>query len=230
MYTTLRWVLGSLLSIQLALAALATDRAAAAPTGTVTGRVIVKKPGGGESDPTGVVVYLESVPGAVPAEAERPHPQVRQRDLQFSPALTVVPVGTTVDFPNDDKVFHNVFSFSEASKFDLGLYKSGSSKSVTFRRPGVINVYCNIHPEMISQIKVVDSVHYAVVGKDGMFRIDRVPPGTYPLVAWRAASPEVRKELTVAGGNTAMIAVELTAGEQDTRHLRKDGTPYGRYK
>ncbi len=227
MHTTIRWALCSLC---VALLALAAWPAAAAPTGAVVGKVSVKKPGGGETDPTGVVVYLESVPGAIPPEGDRPHPQVRQRDLQFSPSLTVVVVGTTVDFPNDDKVFHNVFSFSEAAKFDLGLYKSGTSKSVTFHRPGVISVYCNIHPEMISQIKVVDTVYYAVVGKDGMFRIDRVPPGNYPLVAWRAASPEVRQELSVAGGGTAMVKVELSAGELDTRHLRKDGTPYGRYK
>lgn len=227
MHKAIRWALCWLLAVG---AALAPDQTAAAPSGTVVGKVSVKKPGGGESDPSGVVVYLESVPGALPPEGERPHPQIHQRDLQFSPSLTVVVTGTTVDFPNDDKVFHNVFSFSEASKFDLGLYKSGTSKSVTFRRPGVVNVYCNIHPEMISQIKVVDTVYYAVVGKNGMFRIEHVPPGSYPLVAWRSASPEVRSQVTVAGGGAATVAVELSAGEFDTRHLRKDGTPYGRYK
>ena len=227
MHKAIRWALCWLLAVA---AAMAPARLAAAPTGTVIGKVSVKKAGGGESDPSGVVVYLESVPGALPPEAERPHPQIHQRDLQFSRPLTVVVTGTTVDFPNDDKVFHNVFSFSEAAKFDLGLYKSGTSKSVTFRRPGVVNVYCNIHPEMISQIKVVDTIYYAVVGKDGMFRIEHVPAGTYPLVAWRSASPEVRSQVTVPAGGTATAAVELGAGELDVRHLRKDGTPYGRYK
>src|ERR1700712_2303158 len=85
--------------------------AQAAATGEVVGIVSMTKPGGGAVDPSGVVVYLESVPGALPPDGERAHPQVRQRDLQFAPPLTVVVQGTTVDFPNDDKVFHNVFSF-----------------------------------------------------------------------------------------------------------------------
>ncbi len=205
------------------------SRVPAAATGDVVGVVRVNKPGGSTADPSGVVVYLESVPGALPPPAERAHPQVRQRDLQFTPALTVVVQGTTVDFPNDDKVFHNVFSFSEAAKFDLGLYKSGTSKSVTFRQPGVVNLYCNIHPEMISKIKVLATTYYAVVGKDGSFRIPNVPPGTYPLVAWQSFGPEYRGQVTVVGG-AAPVAIQLTAGQPDTRHVRKDGTPYGRYK
>lgn len=202
----------------------------AADGGAVSGRVSLKKAGGGEGDPTGVVIYLESVPGGEPKLDERSHPQVRQRDLQFTPALTVITTGTTVDFPNDDKVFHNVFSFSEASKFDLGLYKSGTTKSVTFRRPGVVNVYCNIHPEMISKIRVLDTTFYAVAAKDGRFRIAGVPPGTYPIVAWQAFGTEYRGQVTVAPGGTATVNIELSAELPDTRHLRKDGTPYGRYK
>lgn len=200
------------------------------PAGSVSGKVTVKKPGGGEADPSNVVVYLESVPDALPPPESLPRPQIHQRDLQFAPPLTVVLVGTTVDFPNDDKVFHNVFSFSEVSRFDLGLYKSGTTKSVTFRRPGVVNVYCNIHPEMISKIKILDTRFYAVTGKDGAFRIGGVAPGTYPLVAWQPHGPEFRGQVTVTGGATSSIQVELSAGLPDTQHLRKDGTPYGRYK
>lgn len=203
---------------------------AAAEVGAVSGRVVLKKAGGGDVDPSGVVIYLESVPGGEPNAADKVHPQVHQRDLQFTPALTVVTTGTTVDFPNDDKVFHNVFSFSEASKFDLGLYKSGTSKSVTFRRPGVVNVYCNIHPEMISKIKVLDTTFYAVAGKDGAFRIPSVPPGSYPIVAWQAFGAEYRGQVTVQAGGTATVNIELSAGLPELRHLRKDGTPYGRYK
>lgn len=209
-------------------------RPAAAPTGTVTGTVKLQKPGGGQESPSGVVVvYLESVPGAVPeppARDDRPHPQVHQRDLQFSPPLTVITQGTTVDFPNEDKVFHNVFSFSEAAKFDLGLYKSGTSKSVTFRKPGVVNVFCNIHPEMISKIKVLDTTFFAAVGKDGRFQIEQVPPGRYPLVAWQPYGAEFRGQVTVTAGAKTEVSIELTVGSRDTRHTRKDGTPYGRYQ
>lgn len=208
----------------------AASYAGTAYAGDVVGTVRVNKPGGGSTDPSNVVVYLESVPEPPAPEGERPHPQIHQRDLQFVPGLTVVVQGTTIDFPNDDKVFHNVFSFSQASKFDLGLYKSGTSKSVTFRRPGVVNLYCNIHPEMISKIKVLDTTFYAVTGKDGRFRIANVPPGTYPVVGWQVYGPEFHGQVTVNSSGESTVDIQMTAGEPETSHVRKDGTPYGRYK
>lgn len=199
-------------------------------TGTVTGRVRLNKPGGEATDPSGVVVYIEGLVASGGSAPSAAHPQVRQRDLQFMPALTVVVQGTTVDFPNDDKVFHNVFSFSEAAKFDLGLYKSGSSKSVTMHKPGVVNVYCNIHPEMISKIKVLDSTYFAIVGADGAFRIEQVPVGSYPVVAWQANGGEARSQVTVTAAGKTQVDLTLTQGRAELRHTRKDGTPYGRYK
>ncbi len=202
----------------------------AAHAGDVTGTVSVTRPGGAKVDPTGVVIYLEDVPEPAAADGERAHPQVRQRDLKFVPGLTVVVKGTTVDFPNDDKVFHNVFSFSQAAKFDLGLYKSGTTKSVTFNHAGVVNLYCNIHPEMISKIKVLDTTYYAVVGQGGGFRIEHVPPGSYPIVGWQAYGPEFHGQVEVSASGAATVNIQMTAGEPETSHLRKDGTPYGRYK
>lgn len=196
--------------------------------GSVSGQITLKKSGGAGGDPSGVVVYLEGLPIVEGGDAKPA--QVRQRDLQFAPPLTVITQGAVVEFPNDDKVFHNVFSFSEAAKFDLGLYKSGSSKAVTFRRAGVVNVYCNIHPEMIAKIRVLDTSYFAVVGGDGRFRIEHVPAGTYPLVAWQAYGAEARTQVTVTEGGSASVQLELVTGPRDTRHLRKDGTPYGRYK
>lgn len=201
--------------------------------GVVSGRVRLNKPSGEPGDPSGVVVYLEGLmakEASEASEASRPHPQVRQRDLQFVPSLSIVVQGTTVDFPNDDKVFHNVFSFSEAAKFDLGLYKSGSSKSVTLHKAGVVNVYCNIHPEMISKIKVLDSTYFAVVGADGGYRIEKVPPGSYPLLAWQAYGSEFRSQVTISAAGTTQVDITLTQGRPELRHTRKDGTPYGRYK
>ena len=202
--------------------------------GVVTGTVQLRGPSGTAIDPTGVVVYLEAVPASAnapgPGKAATPNAQVHQQDLQFTPPLTVIKTGDTVEFPNNDKVFHNVFSFSEAAKFDLGLYKSGTTKSVTFRKPGAVNVYCNIHPEMISRIKILDSSFYVVVGKDGTFRIPSVPPGSYPLVAWHISGAEVRTQVTVSRGRTEVVQLALDAGQPERRHLRKDGTPYGRYK
>jgi plastocyanin len=175
-----------------------------------------------------VVVYLEGVPE--PARGAGPTPKMIQRNLAFLPELVVVRRGDSVEFPNEDKVFHNVFSVSEGAKFDLGLYKSGSSKIVTFRAPGVIDVYCNIHPEMVAKILVVDTGHYAVTGKDGSFRIGGVPPGKYGIVAWQVHGEPRRGTVTVTAGGTSQVSFDLEEVEASRRHLRKDNTPYGRYK
>jgi plastocyanin len=192
----------------------------------VAGHVTVTKDGAPKPDRSGVVVYLEGAP----ATGAPTHPTIVQSEQRFEPRLTVVAKGATVDFPNKDKIFHNVFSVSEPAKFDLGLYKSGESRSVTFRHAGVVDIYCNIHPNMVAKVKVVDGP-FAVTGPDGAFALDAdVPPGTYPLIAWQASGPEWRGEVQVEAGRTAQVTIELVEGKADTNHTRKDGTPYGRYK
>jgi plastocyanin len=205
----------------------AVSAAAPSPAGAVAGAVTILKDGAPKADRSWVAVYLENVPGAPPASKAS---AIRQKDLTFLPGVLVVTVGSTVDFPNDDKVFHNVFSVSSAARFDLGLYKSGTKKTVTFKKPGVVDVYCNIHPQMAARIKVLDTAYYAVTGSNGAFRIMNVPPGTYPVVAWQAYGQEHRGEVTVTPGGVATLAISLVEGKPPKRHLRKDGTPYGRYK
>jgi plastocyanin len=197
--------------------------------GAVQGNVTIDKDGSPKSDRSQVVVYLENVPGP-PPELAKYRKSIRQQDQAFWPELTVIVKGASIDFPNEDRVFHNVFSLSEAAKFDLGLYKQGDSKSITFRRPGVVDLYCNIHPEMVAKIKVVDSVFYAVTGADGAFRLDGVPAGTYPLVAWQANGEPFRSEVTIPSGGKISLNIKLVEGPNTKTHLRKDGTPYGRYK
>jgi plastocyanin len=201
--------------------------AAPSPTGAVAGAVTILKDGEPKADRSWVAVYLENVPGTPPASKAS---AIRQKDLTFLPGVLVVTVGSTVEFPNDDKVFHNVFSVSSAARFDLGLYKSGTKRTVTFKKPGVVDVYCNIHPQMAARIKVLDTAYYAVTGANGAFRIKDVPPGTYPVVAWQAHGEEHRGEVTVTPGGVATLAISLVEGKPPKRHLRKDGTPYGRYK
>ncbi len=201
--------------------------------GSVTGKVTIRKDGTARADQSGAVVYLELDAGgddAAAAALATQKTRIRQKDLKFKPDVAVITVGSTIEFPNDDKVFHNVFSVSAPAKFDLGLYKSGTSKSVTFTRPGVVDVYCNIHPDMVAKIKVLDTPYYAVTGADGSFTIAGVPPGTYPVVAWQAQAAEWRGEVTVAAGKAASATITLDEGARAKRHLRKDGTPYGRYK
>lgn len=206
---------------------------ALAKGGSVAGTVTVKQKGlfgaSAKKDRSGVVVYLDGVPGAPPARALAPV-KLAQRDKQFTPRVIVVMRGAAVEFPNDDKMFHNVFSLSDAAKFDLGLYKSGTSKTVTLDRAGAVDVYCNIHPDMAATIKVVDSGWFAVTRPDGSFRIDDVPPGTYPIVAWIARGTEYRGSVTVKDGAASDVQLEVVESGGNPRHLRKDGTPYGRYE
>ncbi|EYF06806.1 carboxypeptidase regulatory-like domain-containing protein [Chondromyces apiculatus] len=199
----------------------------AGPSGTVTGTVTVLKDGAPRADRSGIVVYLEGAPGPLVAAKGR---AIQQKDLAFVPGVMVVTTGTTLEFPNEDKVFHNVFSVSKAARFDLGLYKSGSSKSVTLKNPGVVDVYCNIHPQMAARIKVVDTGYHAMTDANGRFQIKGVPVGTYPIVAWPAYGEEQRGTVTVTAGGLAALDLSVVEGKPSKRHLRKDGTPYGRYK
>jgi plastocyanin len=205
--------------------------AASKGAGAVTGEVTISEPGlfgtSPRADRSGVVVYLENVTGG--ARPTSP-PAIRQHNTTFLPRVAVVRVGATVEFPNDDRIFHNVFSLSQVAKFDLGLYKAGSSRSVTFNRAGVVDIYCNIHPDMVATIKVVDTSAFAITGPDGRFRIGDLPEGTYPFVAWLRDGDEQRGSVTVRAGETVTVPIALTARKTAVRHLRKDGTPYGRYQ
>ena len=207
----------------LALLLVSGDALSKSQGGSVHGSVTVSK-----KARAGVLVYLEGVPGA--AVVPKQHPQIRQRDKQFDPPLTVVVKGTTVDFPNEDKIAHNVFSVSRPARFDLGLYKSGTMKSVEMKRPGTVDVYCNIHPDMVARVKVLENGFFAMTGADGVFHIDNVPPGEYPVVAWLANGDEARGKVKVVADQPADVTLDVTQTDKRETHTRKDGTPYGRYK
>jgi plastocyanin len=219
---------GAVTAAAMAIADPGPVRADPAATGAVTGTVTVLVDGAPKADRSGITVYLENVPG--PAPSPGPTLKIKQKDQIFRPGALVIVKGSTIEFPNDDKVFHNVFSVSKAKRFDLGLYKSGETRSVTFDEAGVVDVYCNIHPQMVAKIKVLENAYYATTGADGTFKIKNVPAGTYPVVAWQAWGQEVRGQVTVGAGGSATFNATLVEGKPPLRHLRKDGTPYGRYK
>jgi plastocyanin len=150
-----------------------------------------------------VVVWLEG--GGAGAEAAA-QPVLDQRNLQFWPQVLAVRVGTTVKFPNSDRVFHNVFSFRDGKQFDLGLYPVGAVKHVRFDRPGVSRLFCNIHPKMAAYVVAVDSPYFAMSDERGAFTID-VPPGGYKYTAWRAGGPLVNGTIQVTP-NGAMLEVD----------------------
>ena len=131
------------------------------------------------------VVWIDNA-SAPPQEPARV--VLDQRNLTFSPHVLAVRVGTVVDLPNNDRVFHNVFSFHDGKKFDLGLYPTGASKRLTFERPGLSRIFCNIHPGMAAYILAVDSAYFAVSDRQGRFSIRGVPPGDHTYKAWRPGS------------------------------------------
>ena len=136
------------------------------------------------------VVWLESQ-GDIPLSPARPA-VLDQRNLTFEPRVLAVRIGTIVEFPNNDRVFHNVFSFHNAKRFDLGMYPVGSSKRITFDREGLSRVFCNIHPGMAAYVMVVNSPYFAVSDRQGGFSIPAVPPGRYTYHAWRAGADPSR--------------------------------------
>jgi plastocyanin len=209
-----------------ALALIPAETRSAAELGSVEGKIRITKDGKARSDHSNVVVYLEGIPASA---VERKH-AIRQKNLQFEPRVSVVVKGTTVDFPNDDKVFHNVFSTSRPARFDLGLYRSGASKSVPFKREGVVDVFCNIHPDMWSRVLVVPTTLFAATDTSGKFKIDGVPAGTYPIVVWHPYGGETRGQVKIEAGKAASVSFDVVEGERPKQHLRKDGTPYGRYE
>ncbi len=155
----------------------------------ISGKALLSGKGGaGEA-----VVSLEGDTRAAPMAAA----QVDQRDQMFLPHVSVVTRGTTVNFPNDDTVFHNVFAYFQAKKFDLGMYPRGTSKKVTFEKTGLVVILCNVHSDMSAYIMVVDTPYHAVTDKNGQFRIRSVPPGTYTLHAWHESGAQDTETITV---------------------------------
>jgi len=169
--------------------------------GTITGTVDASIP----KYKTDAVVYLVGVKGpVVPHNAG-----VDQKSLVFVPHVTAVPVGSTVDFKNNDKVNHNIFSGSAAKKFNLGTYNPGMSKPVTFDKPGAINLLCNVHSEMSGWVVVTENQYAAVSEHDGKFTINNVPAGTYKITAWSEKLKAQEGTVTVVDGKTANVTVKL---------------------
>ncbi|MBC8646689.1 MAG: carboxypeptidase regulatory-like domain-containing protein [Thermoanaerobaculia bacterium] len=196
------------------------------PSGTVSGRVSLLKSGVPRSDASNVAVWLEGVRLKAPAGGAV-RGQMESAKKTFTPRLVVVSKEAGVEFPNSDPVFHNVFSVSGANRFDLGLYRSGTSKTRRFDAPGIVRVYCNIHPQMVGFVMVVDSDVSAVTGPDGTFRLPNVPQGTYTLRAWHEEGGESQTTVTVRPGQESPIALRLdVSGFRPAPHKNKYGKDY----
>ena len=182
-------------------------------------------------DYAGVVIWLEPVGRPAPAPSPK-HVEMKQQDKTFKPHVVAVPLGGTVDFPNLDPFFHNAFSNFAGQPFDLPLYAPGTSRSVTFRRPGIVRVFCQIHALMSAVIAVVDTPWYAVTPANGQFRIDDIPPGEYQLHLFHEhALPQnlefLERTINIPDGGLALPLVSISeTGYIPAPHPDKHGKPY----
>lgn len=151
------------------------------------------------------VVYIDYKPTNAPAPPAEPVQVITQKDAVFRPHVMPVMAGTTVEWPNRDEIFHNVFSMSEAKPFDLGLYKDPTLKEVTFDKAGRVDVFCSIHTRMSCVILVLENPWFAAADENGRYVIRDVPAGTYKLKAWHQRLPVQVKEITVPKEGTVEI-------------------------
>ncbi len=167
---------------------------------------------------SGAVVWLTPVAPANTTSLRPGHFRVVQRGKQFAPHQLVVPVGSTVEFPNHDPFFHNVFSLFEGKRFDLGLYEAGGDRTVHFDRAGVSYIFCNIHSEMSAVVVALATPFYGISARSGQVSIPNVPAGKYVLRVWdEASSPDALNALT------RQVDITGSTVSLGTLHLIDDG-------
>lgn len=158
-----------------------------------------------EIEPPVAIVYLEGA-GAAKAPRKTGSVRIRQSGYQFRPSILAVQTGTTIEFPNEDDEFHNVFSYSKTRRFDLGRYrKDETAKQVTFEKAGVGKIYCEIHQHMRCVVLVLDTPLFATTDAGGRFRIKDVPPGEYSLKVFLPSEKTVTSKISVKEGQTLSV-------------------------
>jgi plastocyanin len=182
------------------------------------------------------VVWLSPVDHSLAASdhQQQPHqrPRLTQRNKSFEPHLLVVEVGTTIDFPNRDPFFHNVFSLFEGKRFDLGLYEGGATNSARFDRVGVSFLFCNIHPEMSAVVVAVNTPYYAISDRSGHASLANVPNGEYEVHVWaeRGLPEDLKKQtrtVNISSTNRTLPPIHLSDNPTtDTAHKNKYGQEY----
>jgi len=202
--------------------------ASSLPAGNVGGKVSFVTKRGQNPIASETIVRLEPVGTRAPKTAPGKF-QMVTRGKMVIPHVLAIPVGSTVDFPNDDPISHNLFSLSSNNAFDLGLYRRGAGKSQRFDTPGLVNVYCNVHPNMSAVILVMDTPYYAFADQGGNYSLSGVPAGRYRLIAWNEQGGEIGSpiEVTAAGTVTGNVALMLDSRNYRlTQHMNKLGKPY----
>jgi len=164
-----------------------------------------------ESELRHVVVYVKDAPktAVAPMRAE-----IRQRNENFVPRVVAVTVGSTVDFPNDDPIYHNVFSLSRAKTFDLGRFPQGKSRSEMFDKPGVVKVFCQIHSHMSATVMVFDHRWFEVPDQQGMFDLPGVPPGMHQVTAFHERLGDTTQQVRIEPGRATTVDFVLPVPAQ----------------
>jgi plastocyanin len=173
-----------------------------------------------------VVIYLEGSSAAGIDSATHSTLKIQQLDRRFTPDLLVVPVGSTVSFPNMDPIFHNIFSLSKPKTFDLGSYDKGETRQVAFPKPGIVDIYCRLHPNMAATVVVTPNRWYARSDRSGHFEIQNVPPGKYTIVAWHKSAGFFRKSILVESGHdsVANFFIPIDADSEENRPVTTSST------
>jgi plastocyanin len=208
----------------LAVLAVAAATAVAAP---LNGRVSFTLNRGQKPVTNETLVWLEPASGVRNVRRAAPTTtQMTTRGKALLPHVLAIPVGSTVNFPNEDPISHNLFSLSSPNQFDLGLYRAGSGKSHTFTSPGIVNVYCNVHPNMSAVIHILATPYFTFADANGNFSFADVPPGRYEAVAWNEMGGSTRTPIEV-GPSAAPLTLALDArGYKSTQHANKFGKTY----
>jgi len=196
-------------------------------------RIELTRDGHRMKDPSMAVVWLTPMGATVPPPQQNPShiPQLVQRNKSFHPSLLVIPVGGTVEFPNHDPFFHNVFSLFDGKRFDLGLYEGGTTRLVRFDKPGISFIFCNIHAEMSAVVIALATPYYAVSDARGEVAIPNVPPGRYQVQVFHSAVAleqlrAMTREITVAAGTTTLGTFTLYGTDVMQAHKNKYGRDY----
>jgi plastocyanin len=181
------------------------------PANAYQPRTVNRRDAGSAPEIKSVVVYLKDAPygGVLPVS----HVAIRQEHEAFTPRVVAITRGSTVDFPNADPFFHNVFSLSGPANFDLGRYPQGKSRPRTFTKAGLVKVYCHIHSHMSATILVLDHPYFAVPDLDGSFTLANVPAGRYTIVGWHERVGEQSEPIQVEAGRAATIDLSLPVGD-----------------